>query len=336
MSLHLQPTKQLILSMNPTENQSNEIEKRVSTERLNNIIAGADFLISKLKDFLRMGLYNIENQKEEISQVCRRLIDFQAQGLATMTSKLAELDFNSDNWKYKITSIITKIYLICNGIKTINQQPTNWQYELLTLAGVTTPQQQIFNNQPVTDLWFVLACQHGQTNEISYKKTWFIGKKSNRIAFFIQYFKDSKYQETIFIPGTYVNADFYFYPGIHSMRVLYKNKDITQDFFSPKAYSGINKVIKIYKKALTDNPFMDNIPLIITDVFIVCKNGKYALADMDKNIIYLINNKLKTAKILSATGNNFFSCFVNLKDFEVEIISIWANNSYYFITDENY
>ena len=119
------------------------------------------------------------------------------------------------------------------------------------------------------------------------------------------------------------------------MRILFNETTETNENFAPNSIEGLENAIKNYNNIKIKNPFIDDIPIVLTNVFIIKRNDKFALADKNGFYIYLNNNKLETFKIFSIIGYNYFSCFVNINNLEAKIISVWFNNSYFFITDEN-
>lgn len=309
--------------------------ENISEQRLANIIAGADEIQARFKDLLRNGLLkfaqNIDSQTDLLK---RRLIDCQAPGLASMVSALTKIDYTSDIWKDVFVSSLSQIYMTASALKNIQQLDTQWQNELLVLAGVSYPQHQVFECSPVTDVWLVLAVTTEPFNSMILKRTWLYGQNSKRFAVYVQYFMDKSRDDFEVQIGSSLHSSLYFYEGIHSMRVLFKSFYVTNSAFAPQAYSGIDFALKIYRKALTDNPFMQVIPLILCDVQLAKKDGKFYLADSNNSAFPLMLNDVQKLNLLTYTCGRSFSCFVLLNQFYFKILSVWADNLYYFLDYE--
>lgn len=309
--------------------------ENISDQRLENIIAGADEVKARLKDFLRNGLLRLaQNVDEQTDLLRRRLIDCQAPGLASMITMLTKIDFSSDFWKEQFVSTLSQVYMTASALKNIKNLEPVWQNEILMLSGVSFPQQQVFLNKPIKDIWLVLATTREPYNSMTVKKTWLIGQYSNRFAVHVQFLANNYSDEFKVTPGNSVEANFYFYDGIHSMRVLFKNFAIIRSAFSPKAFSGIDTATRIFRRALTDNPFMQFIPLILTDVFLSKINGKLYLIDSKNRAISLSINSFEKLNLLTYTGGKSFSCFVFVYQYYCRILSVWADDRFYTLDYE--
>lgn len=299
-----------------------------------NIQAAADEIQVRLRDYLRNGLFRLaENVLENTDQLRRRLIDNQAPGLASMFASLAELDFSSDFWKQQFLSSLSRIFTISQAIKNLDNLPPDWQNEILIMSGVSFPQAEVLDQAPVSDLWMSLAVKKSTFNSMTMIKSWYYGRNSRRFACSVEYVVGN-HIITSATPGSYYEARFHYFPGIHSMRVICKNSVKYNSPFSPVAFQGLQNVARILRRAFTDNPFMEDIPLIMSGLRLAKKNGKLYLSDSSL-YSFPINISINQGVMLMAyTGGCEFSAFVIFHEYYCEVVSVWADNKYYVLQDE--
>ncbi|MCQ2249756.1 MAG: hypothetical protein MJZ66_01465 [Bacteroidales bacterium] len=308
----------------------------ISEQRLSNIQAAAYEIKTRLRDFLRSGLFRMaSNIDESTGQLRRRLIDNQAPGLASMLASLSQIPMDSPFWKQQFLASVSRIYMLASAISNIESLAPEWQVEVLMLSGVSYPQAEVLKTQPVADSWMCLAATKSAFNSMTMIRTWFVGNRCRKFACNVEYVAGTHHITTTLSNGSCYQSSFYYYPGIHSMRVLYSKIDRMYQPFVPQAYSGIDVAISICRRAFADNPFMLDIPLIISGLRISkTDDGRLLLADRGLNVFPLMLGYSNSAMLLACTGGQEFSAFVVFHEFYCEVVSFWADGKYYVLINE--
>lgn len=308
--------------------------QNISEQRLFNIKAAASEIEVRLRDFLRNGLFRlVDNILDNTEQLRRRLIDNQAPGLAAMFTSLANIDFSSVYWKQQLVSSISRIFTISQAVKNIESLPADWQNEILALTGVSFPQQEVAKSDPVSDIWLALAVRKEVFNSMTMVNTWYFGKTSRRFACNVE-FVAGNHIVTSVTPGAYYESRFHYFPGIHSMRVVSQSHVRINTSFAPQAFNGLKNALRICRRAFSDNPFMTDIPLIMSGLRLARRDGALYLADSDNLVFPIRISDDCGVMLLSYTGGRPFSAFVVFHDYFCEIISIWADGKYYVLNDD--
>ncbi len=307
----------------------------ISGQRLSNIQAAANDLQVRLRDFLRSGLFRMAgNVEQSTEQLRRRLIDNQAPGLASMLASLQEVPMDSPFWKQQFVSSVSRIYMLASAIANISSLSPEWQTEVLVLAGVSVPQAMVQRQSPVDDNWMCLSATKSAYNSMTMIRTWFVGQRCRRFACNVEYVAGSHHITTMLSPGGCYRSAFYYYPGIHQMRVVYNSIDRNHQVFVPQAYSGIDAAMKICRRAFADNPFMLDIPLIVSGLRISKDADSLYLTDTRQNVFPLMTGYEARATLLACTGGMEFSAFVIFSEFYCRISSLWVDGKYYVLSNE--
>lgn len=311
------------------------MNNQVSIQRLQNIKAAAQEVRLRIADFLRSGLFRIVEKMDESTELLRRrCIDNQAPGIAAILGNLSLIGMDSPYWKQQLVASVSRIYMLTSAICNYDTLPAEWQSEVLSLSGVSFPQAMVMQGDAVSDTWMCLAATKEVFNSITMIKTWFVGDKSNRMACCVEYMQGTSHIATMLSPGNCYKADFHYYPGIHSIRVIYPNIQPLYSKFAPKAFAGVATAVSICRKALQHNPFMQDIPLIVSGLRLSRMEGRYLIADNGLNAFPIEISESDGARLLAATGGGVFSAFVIFHEFCCEIVSFWASGKYYVLGNE--
>ncbi len=88
------------------------------------VLGGIEDLQIWMKDLLRNGLLNVPERAYTLFEaISRRMVDAQASGLAGRLRGLRELNFYSEDWKFKLTDKLSKIYLLAESYKHLDNLP---------------------------------------------------------------------------------------------------------------------------------------------------------------------------------------------------------------------
>ena len=111
--------------------------------------------------------------------------------------------------------------------------------------------------------------------------------------------------------------------------------EVSETSFVPDCCPDLKQVSAVYRQAFIENPFADDVPLLVSDVTVI-RNGKgYTLLD---NAGYSIPVEMEEETYIDAlaiTGGNPFSAFLVANGDLWEMKSIWYNTVYYTWRDEH-
>ena len=175
--------------------------------------------------------------------------------------------------------------------------------------------------------WLVLQKQTLTINDLNTKIHWFYGKDSKRFAIHMEFLAKGTISEQEWIPGYAYDGTLCFYKGVGlCRRAMFKETNISQDTFIPDFCTDFKEAAEIYRKAITENPFSENIPILIKDVTFAKNGNQYYLSDINENTVPVKVEEEVAIDILSITGGGSFAVSVLANADCWEIMSTWYND----------
>ena len=324
-----------------TEQQNSEkpVDEVAQTKRLEarhkKVTGGIEELQIWLKDMVRNGLLNIPERAHTLFEgVARRMVDAQAPGLAGMVHRLQEIDYYRDEWKYELTERLSKIWLLTESYKRLEQLPDDWQQEIKNLIGFVQPKEDVFAGEPVKDEWLVLGTDSRRQDRITVDYNWLWGRQTGRKALFIQFIAPGALPEFNLLPGSVFKGEVFYYKGIAPLRGLLKQSGITDETVMPPACDGLTQAFKAYRNEVCLNPFVEDVPLLVSGIRLVCEGNNWWITDEEGKIVRVVLNESGKMKILAVTGGKSFTGFLSGNTLAWTLRSVWVDGKYYFLRND--
>lgn len=300
------------------------------------VAGGVDDLQTWLKDLLRTGLLNVPDRAYALFDgIAKRMVDAQAPGLAAQVRSLQEIDYYSDTWKYELTDRLAKLYLLAESYKHLDRQPAEWQQEIKSLIGFSRSKEEILSGESVTDDWLVLASESREQDRLTAWYYWLYGKTCNRYALLMEFVAPGNLPEYNLVPGTAVTAEVCFYPGILPLRVLFKQYRLAESPFVPPFLPGIRAAADCYRKALQTDPFLYEVPLLVSSLRLVPEGNGWLVTDAEGNGMPVLLNEASRIQLLAICGGSTFSAFVSAGVRSWRLRAIWHLTDFHLLDHES-
>lgn len=308
-----------------------EAQAKRRAQRHQTVLDGIADLELWMKDLLRNGFINIPEQPYSVFDgMARRMIDAQATGLASRLKAIQDIDFGNEKWSSELADKMGKLYLLMQGYKNIENLSEDWREEIRTQIGYTQAKDNVLAGESIHDKWLVLQKQTLTINDLNTKIHWFYGKDSKRFAIHMEFLAKGTISEQEWIPGYAYDGTLCFYKGVGlCRRALFKETNISQDTFIPDFCTDFKEAAEIYRKAITENPFSENIPMLIKDVTFAKNGNQYYLSDINENTVPVKVEEEVAIDILSITGGGSFNVSVLANADCWEIMSTWYNDKFH-------
>lgn len=152
------------------------------------VLGGIDDLQIWMKDLLRNGLLNVPERAHSLFEnMARRTVDAQASGLAGRLRAIQEMNFYAKNWKYELTDRLSKLYLLAESYKNLEQLPDDWKAEICSQIGYPQAKEEVLAREPITDRWMVLHKKSRKINELITETFWLYGTRSEQFAVYLNF-----------------------------------------------------------------------------------------------------------------------------------------------------
>ena len=299
------------------------------------VLHGIEDLQMWLTDLLRNGFLHIPEQAYSLfDDMARRMVDAQAPGLALRLKNLQEMNYLNESWKYELTNRLSKIYLLSEAYKHLEQQPADWQHEIRTLIGYPQAKEEILARESFADYWLVLHKRSRKVNDLNTCAYWLYGQQTERFALYMSFTAPGAMPEQTLVPGSIYEGELCFYQGVRPIRVLFKSCRLSEMSFLPVFCKNLQEAAGRYRQILQDNPFATEIPLLIERVRLAQQEEQFFLMDSTGRAMPICIEESIRPDLLSITGGKAFAVFLLAGATTWRLHSIWYSSTYYFWKDE--
>jgi hypothetical protein len=282
---------------------------------------------------VRTGIVNVPQNPYQFNQtITARMNDAQASGLAAQLRKINKINFYGENWQKSLTKQLAKTYLLTEAYLRSEQIEGVLKEDLTTLIGWNTPKEEVLNTQGILDDWYVLSKTLEEEDKLTTERVWLYGTASKRMALILNFYAFNQLPQNLLAKGSKVKAEMFFYPSVLPFRALLKQQlGIENDFLPLEGTKKIEEALNHISDSISNQPFIDKIPLILNDFVLLLKDNKWWLGDAFEQYVSLENTVEEAWNILAISQGKPFDCFVIYEDEKFIIHTLWSGNSIYFI-----
>ena len=261
--------------------QNDRIRKRI--QKLNTELPG---LQQWLEDIMRVGYGNTDIQQPAFwEEQAARMVDAKASGIASMLREISEL-FNHDNWISSLSARLADINLLVNAFLNREQLSEPLQEEILVRIGINPKKEEVLAKKGVQDTWQVLGISERFSQRLYARRTWLQGKASREFALILDFAFGEPNYERKFLVGTEFNAQLVYYPGAVPQRALIKSEpENLQKIAAIHPSGSLEEFLDEYASYTARQPFNNTVPLLLTHVNVIIKEGEGFMTDQHNCII---------------------------------------------------
>jgi hypothetical protein len=282
-----------------------------AADRETRVAAGLRELELWLCDLVRSGLAAAQTQPPLFwERTAARLVDAQAPGVARMARELAGLPSSGEGWQARLLDRVSRIYLLIEGFKRIDQLSIETQADIRALIGWTQSQNELLQSEGMRDRWQVLGQRVDQEDRLRLQRSWLQGETGNRSALLLHFAAGNQPLDASLIPGTVVDAEMVFYPGAYPLRALIKERNDSPFQLDRMAgYANITDAVSAYAAALARSPWIEVFPFALKSVIPICRDGHWFVRDTDANLLQLNPRSSHHLSLLALSGGREIELF---------------------------
>lgn len=305
-------------------------------KRHRKVLDGISDLETWMKDLLRNGLLNVPERADSLfDNMARRMIDAQAPGLAGRLRAMETIDFGAEGWKAELTEGMSRLYLLMQGYRNLDRLSPEWKDEIRTLIGYPQSKESVLAREAVADSWLVLHKQSRRVNDLNTDIYWLYGRRSGRMARYLNFAVAGTFSSESRVPGSVYEGSLCFYNGTEECRrALFREDTLSEETFVPEFCPDLQCAAASYRRAMTANPFSEDVPLLVGGVSVIRNGSGYSLVDAGGDAVPTVMPEETYVDILAVTGGRPFSALAIANGDRWELKSIWYNNEYHTWRDE--
>jgi hypothetical protein len=304
-----------------------------ATAREAKVTAGVQELELWLRDLVRNGLAAAQTQPPQFwERMAARLVDAQAPGLARLVREMGGTAAsganaaNSKCWQGRLLERASKLHLLIEGYKRIQGLPEENQADIRANVGWTINQEELLTQLGIRDRWLVAGSRVEQEERLRVQRVWLWGETTNRAAMILHFAHGHQPLDASLVTGTKFEAELVFYPGAYALRALVKERfsEIEQADTLP-GYETIFAAVAAYAAAMARNPWIEQFPILLTNVTPVRRNDVWALNGGDEHVLP-IHSSVDAWAILAISGGHPLALFGEWDGDFLWPLSAWAEN----------
>ncbi|MFF7654900.1 hypothetical protein ACFZCY_34555 [Streptomyces sp. NPDC007983] len=261
--------------------------RRRAERRGQRIAAGATELEQRLADLLRDGLATADRAGYGAwDETAARMVDAQAPGLGARVRELAAIPSSGPGWPARLLEECALAHLLNQGFLHLDSLPEELAATTRSRVGVTTPVAELLaHGQPIRDHWLVLGGQDSEDGKLTTRRIWLRGRATGRMALLLSFGAAGRSPEPALPPGLVLDADLVYYPGTRPLRAALGTR------YPPAAAAeapapagvpdggGVDAALAAYGEALSDDPWLEGWPVVLSGVTPVPGADGWQLAD---------------------------------------------------------
>jgi hypothetical protein len=285
-------------------------KRRAAREK--KVKAGLEDLSIWLQDLIRTGVSGLATKAYSFwDDMGARLIDAQAPGVARMVRDLAGIPSSGEGWAERLLERISKIHLLCQAYTRLEQLSEAVQNDVRTTIGFTQNQDELLEQNGIADSWQVMGIVEERLERLRARRAWLYGKNSKQYALLLDFAHGNLPFERILEPSSLLNGELVYFPSHQPTRAIIKKaeRDLASTVQTLEGMQGFETMLEKYAQAIAANPWIERIPVCISNLVPQNSGSTWVLRDWSDQILGLQPNFGHQASLLAVSGGHPITVF---------------------------
>jgi len=307
-------------------------------QRETKVKAGLAELELWLRDLVRQGLAVAQAQPNHYwGNMAARMVDAQAPGIAQQLREIASLSPARVEWPEQVLARLGRLHLLARSFRHLEALPQAVQAEIRTLIGWTERKEDLLTQPGDRDHWLVLGQRVTVEDRLRSQRIWLWGQAHQQTAFVLNFARDDNPLDLSLPPGTCLEADLVFYPGLPPQRALIKTRHTApRSLTELPGYATIAAATEAYAAALAQNPWLAQFPMALQEVTLLRRDEHWVVRDIAGHILPLETPSDQGWRfgwrLLAISGGYPITLFGEWNGHQFYPLSSWAENRYVPLT----
>ena len=245
--------------------------KARAKKRDQNVADGVETLLNALDDVARLGLNTAQFREPKFwKDLAKRMVDFQAPGLANRVLEIAALDSADKNWNETVLRKIGLLTLLLEAAKRVENVSEDLAAEIRYALGYTFQESSVVETgERLEGEWLALGRGLVFGRAINTARDWFYHIETGRFARYLQYSRNKEFDETYPTLNGYVGAMRYWH-GVVKMRATWEStpKSIGRRALPDGVGDTFQQLVEKTVQTRSNAPWTTAIPTLLKDVVV--------------------------------------------------------------------
>ena len=219
--------------------------------------------------------------------------------------------FQKEHWVDDVVKELGSLYLFVRAWQVKTQLSSPQKKALLQVAGWNLRKENILQNPSIKDNWLVLGLTIGNEEKLTFRRTWFRGERTNRLALILDFSYNNRGFEDHWVIGAVLSGELVYYPGEAAFRALFKHYQSSRSPYDFKpAYNNFDELGDAYSRVLAQSPWLSAFPCLLGDVRLqyVASKSCFYLWDKENNGLTVVDSPI-TWQLLAISGGKAVAVF---------------------------
>jgi hypothetical protein len=302
-------------------------------QREEKVQAGLAELALWLRDLTRQGLAELQTKPNSFFEAtAARMVDAQAPGLAKRVRELYSLVNSGAHWAEAVIEAVARLHLLIESYQRLATLSIDLQSDIRTLIGWTQSKEDVLQQPSLRERWSVLG-QYVEKDEMAQlveQRIWLQGAQSGKMALLLN-FAPAKAQASLdysWQTGSQVDAELCFYPSAFPLRALVKARYEVTPIVELQQVVNLSKALMVYKQAVSQQPWLERLPLVLSPVKPLFWQEKWVLTDESWLSLPLADDFPGFWELLASSGGHPLTIFGEWRGRVYYPLGIWNEGCY--------
>ncbi|MFK8079953.1 MAG: SWIM zinc finger domain-containing protein [Granulosicoccus sp.] len=243
---------------------------------------GITFLQEFLLDIISQGLGQPAIEKSETwDTAARRLIDYQAPGLARQVRILGDWVHSTPQWEQHLLYEMGSLYAMLQSYQQRDLLSNDLRREIEQRIGWQIDKEEVLKSQFVSDNWFVAFQTISRVEKLTSFANWLYGQNHNQWALILSFNTSDAVPAGFWPVGSTISTELAYYPGAVPERAIPtsdKAEAIKHDQINVHADS-IGQLLQRVSQSMALNPWQSRYPFLLNAQPLLHDNNALILID---------------------------------------------------------
>ena len=325
-----------------TRKRREKARQKRAEDRQQKVSQGVADLQRWLQDLVRQGFAQQDDSGQDGYQMAARMVDAQAPGLARWLQQITDLRYHTQHWQEASLDHIARLHLLLQAYEQRENLPAHLQADINNLIGFTQSKEELLKQDGVPDRWLVLAQQQEQDAQLQMQSTWLWGQQHQGFALLLDFAYNNQVLPVYPDVGTTINAELVFYEGSRHLRAVIKAQDVQEQqadnagFCSEDIFcTGIEQALQQYAGALSESPWIFNLPVSLGDVIPMHTGEQWLLVDKQGYCLPLSGDEQRLWSLYAISGGHPLTVFALWDGSALQVLSVYQEKQAYNLASLN-
>lgn len=277
---------------------------KVQQERILLMDQGVEELEKWLNNVSEQGLAQFTDP-EVWEYMAARMVDTKLGSIGNRLRRCKVL-IEQDDWLTTVGQEIGGLYLFVKTWQRKTSLSSAQKKSLLLTAGWNFKKDNVRQNEGIADQWLVIGLTTGVEDKLTYRRTWLLGEKTQRLALILDFAYGNQNFDTHWLLGSVLKGELAFYEQDTYYRAVFKHFQSSREAYDLQTgFESLEALGTAYAQELAKYPWLMAFPVLLTEFKLTYnqKEEQFYFWDHQNKAITVANDAKAWQLLALSTGH---------------------------------